>query len=238
MNEFQKAIGLTDSLEDRARGAALGVVSLKNERGDYGLLDDLADRIAELEGLHNVMTSQLAEAQAARDMVMSSFVTNIESTIRSVVESWAKDNSHADTHARQIWANVEIAGDGKPLAGEWNHTDVGSPDDAVFIRKDVMDVIVSALSGRSEILAPEVATIQVSDTEKTLLLHYLAMRRERDAALRREASLKDSTQDLRDLRREHNSLRNDYISLKNADAIKGMFLDFPQLDMDSDSYRP
>ena len=37
----------------------------------------------------------------------------------------------------RIWANITVRGDGKPLAGEWNHCDVGSDDDTPYIRDDI-----------------------------------------------------------------------------------------------------
>ena len=36
----------------------------------------------------------------------------------------------------RIWANVSVWSLDQPLAGEWNHCDVGSPDDAEYIRRD------------------------------------------------------------------------------------------------------
>lgn len=40
---------MSDDLIKRARAAANGVGSMKTEKGDFGLIDDLADRIRELE---------------------------------------------------------------------------------------------------------------------------------------------------------------------------------------------
>ena len=37
----------------------------------------------------------------------------------------------------RIWANVAVWGNGEPLAGEWNHRDVGLTDDTLFIRADL-----------------------------------------------------------------------------------------------------
>lgn len=233
MNEFQKAIDLTDSLVDRARGAALGVVPLSNERGDYGLLDDLADRIRELEARDTVLLAQAKSAKALRDMAMSAFATNIGPTVRATVQAWLEEKGHTDSHPREIWANVEISGDGKPLAGEWNHIDVNAEGDDAFIRKDVVDLIIQALSGRGWLLTQGVAG-ETSDVEKTLLMHYEAMKAERDAALRREARLKDSTQELRDLRREYAGLMSQYIALKNAGAIEEMFAGIPKPDTEPD----
>ena len=35
-----------------------------------------------------------------------------------------------------IWANVAVWGNGEPLAGEWNHRDVGSDEDTAYVRRD------------------------------------------------------------------------------------------------------
>lgn len=37
----------------------------------------------------------------------------------------------------RIWANVAVWSNGQALAGEWNHRDVGSPDDTPYIRADL-----------------------------------------------------------------------------------------------------
>lgn len=46
----------------------------------------------------------------------------------------------------RIWANVTVWGDGEPLAGEWNHCDVGSADDSEFVRKDIADAQIERLT--------------------------------------------------------------------------------------------
>lgn len=53
---------ISDDLVNRARDCANGVGDFKTDRGDFGLLDDLADRIEKLEG-------QLAEAHALFDKI-------------------------------------------------------------------------------------------------------------------------------------------------------------------------
>jgi hypothetical protein len=39
----------------------------------------------------------------------------------------------SDDAPKRIWANTAVWGDGMPLAGEWNHCDVGLKDDAPYI---------------------------------------------------------------------------------------------------------
>jgi len=40
---------------------------------------------------------------------------------------------------KKIWANVAVAVNGVPVAGEWSHRDVGGDDDIEYVRVDLYD---------------------------------------------------------------------------------------------------
>lgn len=215
---------------DLARGAANGVIPLSNERGDYGLLEDLADRIAQLEHENAALAHNASFAQSLRDMVAQAFVSGAASCVSQGYEDWLKTPSPADeAHPKEIWANVAVRGDFRPLAGEWNHADVDSADDACFVRKDVLDAIIHALHGINDPQHLIAGKKSQSPIQTSLAALYAATLRERDEALRREAALKDSTAELRQLRRAHNGLREQLMQMQNALQIQELAQGFPDL---------
>lgn len=222
MPHFSKGILMSD-LVDLARAAANGEISLSNERGDYGLLEDLADHIEKIEGKNEALASSASFSLTMRDMVAQAFLSGAASCVSQGYEDWLKTPSPADeAHPKEIWANVAVRGDFRPLAGEWSHADVGSDEDACFVRKDVLDAVVHALHGLNDpkhLVAGKKSENPIQDSLAAL---YSATMRERDEALRREAALKDNTDELRKLRREHNALRQQLLQMQVAGQIKDL----------------